>query len=188
MLVEEANSRQSLFCKIGAFSCGFIFCRDNYKLTNTSGLGNLDASSARHRRSQCKSLTIKIVQQLLILDQYYFQLTLPVSCPGLWDRASSSLRLPVGPLSQSLCFKHSRAFPFILSYLMSSKNIHLYSASDHPDRCNAIPRPQTQVLVLWNFHCVAARIACSMIANTSPLATCSICKQSNTRPNASPLA
>jgi hypothetical protein len=50
VLVEEASSRQSLFCKIGTFSCGVIFCRDNRdvrKLTNTSGLGNLDASSAR---------------------------------------------------------------------------------------------------------------------------------------------
>ena len=43
--LEEASSRQSLFCKIGTFSCGVIFCRDNRKLTNTSGLGNLDASS-----------------------------------------------------------------------------------------------------------------------------------------------
>jgi hypothetical protein len=49
VLVEEASSRQSLFCKIGAFSCGFIFCRDNHKLTNTSGLGNPDASSARQK-------------------------------------------------------------------------------------------------------------------------------------------
>src|SRR5277367_6671882 len=35
VLVEEASSRQSLFCKIGTFSC-VIFCRDNRKLTNTS--------------------------------------------------------------------------------------------------------------------------------------------------------
>jgi len=48
VLVEEASSCQSLFCKIGIFSC-VIFCRDNRKLTNTSGLGNLDASSARQK-------------------------------------------------------------------------------------------------------------------------------------------
>jgi hypothetical protein len=52
VLAEEASSRQSLFCKIGTFSCGVIFRRDNRdvrKLTNTSGLGNLDASSARQK-------------------------------------------------------------------------------------------------------------------------------------------
>lgn len=152
----------------------------------------------------------------MALGQLCFQLTLPVSCPVSWimsrtrhDRNSAVecivLRKPKSftqfvAFSRAALAKHifriQYSMPFISSYLMSSKNIHLYCASDHPDheRNDSIPSSThilpagSQVLLLCRFHCVAARIACSMIANTNPLATCSICKQSNTRPKASPLA
>jgi hypothetical protein len=162
---------------------------------------------------QRKGFITKVVRLLMGLGQLCFQPTLPVSCPMTWiwsrtrhdqnsavkcivqsnPNVSPSLWLPVG--EAYLPNTVQRAIHFILSHGLEEYTFTLRIRPSRP--CNEMTRsqaPPTSFLpgarhsFLCSFHCVAARIACSMIANTSPLATCSICKQSNTRPNASPLA
>ena len=205
VLVEEASSRQSLFCKIGTFSCGVIFCRDNRdlrKLTNTSGSRNLDASSARQtfavqkpdnqdRATAAGSRSVLFPADLTCLVAWIMGQDTQCDLNSATQFVASSRASREAGVSNTV----ERSIHFILPHELEEYTFVFCIRSSRPmQRNTSIPSSahllpaRTQVLVLWNFHCVAARIACSMIANTSPLATCSICKQSNTRPKASPLA